>query len=81
MRRISSTDTRAAGPVADYARLQHLARTDLALAIDLGAAAAREERARHLRDAFRGAGLGLAQLFGLASRPIPDAAGPQPSRR
>jgi len=55
----------------DYATLQRLAKTDLALAIELGAAAARRERARAFRDALGGAGLGLAQLFGLRHRPLP----------
>jgi hypothetical protein len=54
----------------DYATLQRLAKSDLALAIELGAAEAHRERARAFRDALRSAGLGLAQLFGLTHLPL-----------
>lgn len=53
-----------------YETLQRLARTDLARAIELGAAVARRARDEAMRDAFRDAGLGLAQVFGLAPRPV-----------
>lgn len=56
---------------ADYESLQRLAKADLARAIDLGVSLARRERAQALRDAFRDAGLGLAQVFGLTHRPVP----------
>ena len=56
---------------AAYERLHRLAKTDLALAIEFGGAMARRERAEALRDVFRDAGLGLAQIFGLTHRPVP----------
>jgi hypothetical protein len=66
---------------ADHEILQRLAKTDLALAIELGASLARRERAEALRDAVRGAGLGLAQVFGLRHRPVPaPRSGVRPSR-
>ncbi|HKY95608.1 MAG TPA: hypothetical protein VJL84_09890 [Kiloniellales bacterium] len=64
-----------------YKTLQRLAQTDLALAIELGAAIARREQAEALREAFRDAGAGLAQMFGLAHRSTSHAhRHPHPSR-
>lgn len=67
--------------VPTYETLQRLAKSDLALAIELGAAVAHRARAEAIREAFRDAGLGLAQVFGLTHRPVSvPRRHPQPTR-